>query len=57
MTSSAEKLNQDAEGSCLKPEEPKPLNLTGKEKLSPAQLKVGFFLAVSWKLMSLFEIS
>ncbi|XP_029704868.1 cilia- and flagella-associated protein 54 isoform X1 [Takifugu rubripes] len=40
MTSSAEKLNQDAEGSCLKPEEPKPLNLTGKEKLSQAQLKL-----------------
>lgn len=57
MTSSAEKSNQDAEGSCLKPEEPKPLNLTGNEKLSPAQLKVKLFLGVYWKLMSLFEIS
>lgn len=38
-----ETLNQDTEASCLKT---KPLKLTGRETLTPAQLKVGFFLSV-----------
>lgn len=43
-TSCSETMNPDSEASCLKTEQPKLVNLTGREKLTPAQLKVGFFL-------------
>lgn len=46
MTSCSETLNQDTEASGLKTEEPKLLNLAGRETLTPAQLKVGVFLSV-----------
>lgn len=42
-TSCSETMNPDSEASCLKTEQPKLLNLTGGDKLTPAQLKVGFF--------------
>lgn len=42
MTGYSEKTNQEPEDSCFNREEPKLRNFTGKEKVTPAELKVGF---------------
>lgn len=48
ITSCSETVIQDTEAFGLKTEAPKLLNLTGRENLPTAQLKVGVFISRSW---------